>query len=548
VLVVSDDAEWADRVATEALARGLSAEVTNLTAARASTTSAALVDVSTRSSADQEQALVLLEALTAREPPVATLVVADSGSFELRIEVARRGARAFLPKPVSPQQANDALHQLLEPAHQLEASVLAVDDDPQVLAVLAEVLSPVGLQVTTLEDPRRFWTVFERLRPDLLILDLDMPDVDGLDLCRVVRNDPRWRSLPILFLTVERDQAAVDRLFAAGADDYVGKPLGGPELLTRVRNRLERIRLHRLTSDIDPLTGLHNRRAASAQIARLLRLADRHREPLSLALVRLDQFGEINEGYGYHAGDDVLRQFGRWLQRWFRGEDVLARWGGDEFVLAMYGAIREDTIARLNERLAEWQTVRLSAGAGNDAEFTSTFSAGVAQHADDGRDVAALISAAEAALDQAGASARGQVVPAGWTAGDDRTVEACDAVIVEDDESLAALLVQALEGRGLRTRWIADGSAAAAALGGPDPSLRARVLLLDVNLPGMDGLSLLRHLGASGTLHRTRVIMLTLRSSEAETRQALALGAVDHVAKPFSLPILLQRVHRALEP
>jgi DNA-binding response OmpR family regulator len=95
--------------------------------------------------------------------------------------------------------------------------------------------------VTTLADPRRFWETLEASTPDLLILDLDMPTHDGIELCRAVRIDPKWASLPILFLTAHTASISSDRIFAAGADDFVTKPVIDSTLVTRIVNRLERI-------------------------------------------------------------------------------------------------------------------------------------------------------------------------------------------------------------------------------------------------------------------------------------------------------------------
>jgi DNA-binding response OmpR family regulator len=118
--------------------------------------------------------------------------------------------------------------------------------------------------------------------------------------------------------------------------------------------------------------------------------------------------------------------------------------------------------------------------------------------------------------------------------------------MVDDDETLADLLLHAMETRGYRTYWFKDGQDAITMLGGPTPGLRARVILLDVDLPGLDGLSVLRRLAQDDVVRHTRVIMLTVRAAETEILTALELGAFDHVAKPFSLPVLIQRIRRAL--
>jgi DNA-binding response OmpR family regulator len=122
-----------------------------------------------------------------------------------------------------------------------------------------------------------------------------------------------------------------------------------------------------------------------------------------------------------------------------------------------------------------------------------------------------------------------------------------DVVVVDDDEPLVRLLRHALDARGYTTAWLGNGTDAVDALAGQTPPLRGRVVLLDVNLPGLDGISVLRRLAHDGQVANARVIMLTARSSEAEVLETLELGASDHVSKPFSVPVLVQRVKRALE-
>ena len=137
--------------------------------------------------------------------------------------------------------------------------------------------------------------------------------------------------------------------------------------------------------------------------------------------------------------------------------------------------------------------------------------------------------------------------PPGTRPGPGRTIESADVVIVDDDGVLTELLIHALESRGYRCHALQDGQAAIDALSGASPSIKARVVLLDLGLPSVDGLSVLRTLARNGVAQRSRVIMLTARSAEAEVLTDLELGAFDHVAKPFSLSVLMQRVQRALE-
>ncbi|BDI20443.1 hypothetical protein ANSO36C_62450 [Nostoc cf. commune SO-36] len=120
---------------------------------------------------------------------------------------------------------------------------MVVDDDPQIQALLQTLLHPWGLKAIALEDPRQFWETLEAFAPDMLILDVELPYTRGIELCKLVRNDPHWSELPILFLTVHSDAEMVNQVFSVGADDFVSKPIVGPELVTRIVNRLERVKL-----------------------------------------------------------------------------------------------------------------------------------------------------------------------------------------------------------------------------------------------------------------------------------------------------------------
>jgi diguanylate cyclase (GGDEF)-like protein len=460
--------------------------------------------------------------------------------FTDRVEVARRGGRGFVPKTLAPRQIVDQVMQAIERTSAAETTLLAVDDDPALLDAIRALLEPHGLRVSTLADPLRFWQELERVRPDLLLLDLEMPEVGGIELCRVVRNDPRWATTPVVVLTSQRDRETVRAVFAAGADDYLLKPVIGEELVGRIANRLDRLQLHRFLTDRDALTGVHNRRSSTEGLERLLRLARRYEQPLTVAVIDLDRFKDVNDRRGHVAGDTVLRRLGELLSGAFRGEDVVGRWGGEEFVVGMYGMARADALRRLRDLLAALGREEFRGK--DDRPFRVGFSAGVAQHPGDGGEVADLYRAADAALYRAKAAGRGRVMAAGEEAGAE-----LDVLLVEDDDALADLVLDGLGQRGYRVRRIGDGAEAAAALAGAEPSLDPRIVLLDLELPGLDGFEVLRRLVADGALGRLRVIVLTGRAAEQDQLRSLELGAYDYVTKPLSVPVLMHKVALALE-
>ncbi len=121
----------------------------------------------------------------------------------------------------------------------LDAKILAIDDDLAILYRLDVVLSPWGLQVIPVIDRGNFWEQLKQTTPDLLILDIEMPECSGIELCQAVRNDPHWGNLPILFITAASSPTSILQAFAAGGDDYIHKPILEPELIARVLNQLE---------------------------------------------------------------------------------------------------------------------------------------------------------------------------------------------------------------------------------------------------------------------------------------------------------------------
>jgi diguanylate cyclase (GGDEF)-like protein len=547
LLVVDDDAEFGERVAMEGAGRGMQVRaVRDLAAARAALARAQpTVVLLDPAAGDAAGARDLLGELAAAAPPVPVLVLSARDGFADRLAMSRAGVRGYLRKPLPPVRAVDAVEAMLAGARPPASTVLAVDDDPTVLEAVRAVLEPRGVTVHTLTEPLEVWERLEAVSPDVLLLDLDMPEVTGMEVCRVVRGDPRWSALPVIFLTQHTDPGTVERVFASGADDYVPKPFVGAELATRIANRMDRVRLQRSLAETDPLTGVANRRGSEEVLQRLIRLAAAQRTPFALAVVDLDRFKEVNDRHGHAAGDEVLVRVARLLQKRVSAEDVVARWGGEEFVLGIFGLDRQGGVQRLTEAL---ELLRGEAFAGRGGErFRVTFSGGVAEAPGDGTDLASLYRAADAALYSAKEQGRDRILPTGWTSHRPDGPRMVDVAVVEDEAAIARLLLHALETHGHSHAWCQDGNAALRALVGPSPEMQARVVILDVDLPGVDGFGVLRAMEAAGVLERTRVIMLTVRSQEDEVLRALGAGAYDHVAKPFSVAVLLERVRRALE-
>lgn len=250
LLVVDCDREIATALKSQAANLGMGVESAfTVSAARQAiartTPDLILLDIAcpeTSTSPGEKAGLRWLQEVAHEFPTLPILVFTALDNLADRVAVSRCGGRGFLLKPATPDQILKAIAQVLPPKDTPEAKVLIVDDDPAALAVMKELLQPWGLEVTTLDNPEKFWEILTAVAPDLLILDLEMPKFNGIDLCQVVRQDPNWGDLPILVVTAHTDAQSLRQVFAVGADDFIGKPIVGPELVTRITSRIERDR------------------------------------------------------------------------------------------------------------------------------------------------------------------------------------------------------------------------------------------------------------------------------------------------------------------
>ena len=547
VLLVALDSVASERITSEAEARGLRAILAESVA-----TAKELVGNERVAAAvarlnggnDNSDLLDFIRELEAGEPCVPTLVLTSGVDFEDRIEIARHGATRFMEHGTTPRGVVDALMALLRHGHAGSAKVLVVDHDADILRALHALLPAHDLEVVGLDDPRRFWDVLQKVRPDLLIVESDLPHINGAELCRVVRNDREWCELPVVFLAGRTDAESIGNAFAAGCDDYIGKTLIGPGLVLRLESRLQRIQLHRTRAGIEAVTGVYDRGRSVELIDRLLRLARRKSDPYCLALLEVNRFAELKETNGYEAAGHVLREVARLLAKSFRAEDVIGRWSraGQDFTVGMYGSNKQQAAAKLSQVFATLRQCEFSANDGR--KFHITMTGGVAQYPADGETVEALRQAAAAALTHA-KPGDATVMQAGTRLPGSGSL-LVDVALVDDDEALVGLLRHSLESRGLSVATFPDGESAVEAMTGDVPRVCATVILLDVDLPALNGLHVLRRFNKAGLTRVASVVMLTARSGEEDVLTALDLGAKDHISKPFSVPVLVHKVESAL--
>ena len=220
--------------------------------------------------------------------------------------------------------------------------VLLADDSPTIRAVMGGELDRLGHDVLSATDGHEALAVLRTQRPDVALLDIEMPGLDGLGVLRAMRAEEELANIPVVFLTGRVSAEDVSRGLREGAHDYLRKPVEPSELAARLHVALRTARLEaelrernealRRLACTDHLTGLYNRRVVTEELARHVSLARRHERALSAALLDIDHFKAINDTHGHETGDAALVGIARRVAGRLRTDDLVGRWGGEEFL------------------------------------------------------------------------------------------------------------------------------------------------------------------------------------------------------------------------
>lgn len=288
--------------------------------------------------------------------------------------------------------------------------VLIVDDDPDILSLLTKWLEIAGYPVVQACDGKRAMEAIQTQSPKIVITDWEMPEMDGLQLCRWLRQQELPNYIYTLFLTVRGSSADMIQGLEAGADDFLKKPVDREELLARLRASERVLDLERrltLLARTDPLTGINSRRAFMERCSQEVSRSLRHRCPLSCVILDLDFFKRINDTHGHPVGDEALRRTAALLSSQIRSSDIVGRYGGEEFCVLL--AETAEAGAHLWAERFRTQLSKLEIRT-NGAPISVTASFGVAQCMEDTGSAEDLIDNADQALLVAKRSGRDRVV------------------------------------------------------------------------------------------------------------------------------------------
>lgn len=338
------------------------------------------------------------------EYPVIVTTVQDD--FEARLAAIRAGCDAFLSKPVNVTEMVQLLDASTNQEDDEPPRVLMIDDDPDITQFVSIVLQSVGMISEGLSDPTLVLEKLEEFSPELVLIDLWMPQCSGKEIAAIIRQQPKFSSLPIVFLSGETDKDVQMEAMDTGGDDFIIKPVNPKHLISAVRSRVERFRGLRDQMVRDSMTGLFNHATTRQMLETELERARRSGSSLSFAMLDIDHFKSVNDTYGHGVGDVVIKTLSRILTSRLRRIDVVGRLGGEEF-----GVILGDTPAgRAIEVMENIRTTfENSPQHAEDKEFKVTLSCGIAEFpAFDS--ATALSEAADQALYEAKNGGRNKVV------------------------------------------------------------------------------------------------------------------------------------------
>jgi len=425
----------------------------------------------------------------------------------------------LLDPSTDPREVIQAAESMAAHTGMAGATMLVVDDDPAMLEVLRAIGESEGMFVRTTANAEGLIELLVEHRPAMLLLDAQLPGVDGVTATRRVRADRRFAELPIVIVSASLDADVRAAAFGAGADDFQSKPVVASELTRRIARLLEVRRQRQVVRGIHPATSLWLPERTMRSFDDALTASAQEGRVMSLAIVRP------------LSAPDGLQRSAHWHRECAILSAALGADGG------RCGFVDETALGVLMPMDATGVIARLEPFAEAAEREEIAWRAGVVEQrpgADPGaRTLVHLAEEAwQAARDSGSLMHRWDTTDAGI---------APDVVVVEDDPALADLVGYALSNRGLTHQLFRTGPDALAGLLALRVRGRRPVVLMDVDLPGLDGFSLFERIRVErpGVF---RVVFISVHASEGDQLRALRAGALDYIPKPVSLRVLMAKI------
>lgn len=483
---------------------------------------------------------LLMEQLESRPPK-------DWTTTELRGFLLELITMSYEYHPGPELLLDDSLHEAeAKNRYENQPLVLILDDDVTLLMFLKEELEKRNWSVIATVHPHKALDYFHDMQPDCLIVDIYIPETDGFQVMKTLSEKIKKQYVPTTVISIDCERETRLTAFRMGADDVMCKPLDVEELAVRLERQLRRKQWIDRMLFVDELTGAFNRNSLTDTYERLLSDAQRTNARFSLAFMDIDHFKRVNDTYGHLIGDEVLTGFASFIQSQARKNDILIRYGGEEFVLLMPRTNMQAGKLVLERLLDGFCAFSFDAPSG---PFSLSFSAGVVEVDDPQKPLPYWLEAADTALYAAKKQGRRRIEAAVHAAQEPAKVK-LKVAIIDDDAMIRTMLGECVKNcfdswSHAEIRAFRDGEAFFSDdwYKGPESYL----VILDGIMPRMDGLEVLQKIRALPHSERYTVIMLTGRKEEQDIVRALQLGADDYMTKPFSTRELEARIRRLVK-
>lgn len=289
-------------------------------------------------------------------------------------------------------------------------TILVVDDEKINLGIAIGLLGDTYNIMVALNADKAF-TIIEKKEIDLILLDILMPNLNGFEICHLLKSKSQTKDIPVIFITAKTDEDSIEKAYEEGGIDYISKPFKPKELLAKIKRELKLQALQKelaLLASTDSMTKLYNRRYFSKISAHIFDLAQRNKQNLSIITIDIDKFKNINDTYGHSIGDDVIIALANQLISQQRKSDICCRFGGEEFLILLPNTPLEGAKNVAMKLKNDVQNMRVSLNPEKTISFT--ISLGVTQiNVEETNGIESALKRADNALYEAKTNGRNKV-------------------------------------------------------------------------------------------------------------------------------------------
>ncbi|MCT6700879.1 diguanylate cyclase [Rheinheimera sp. 4Y26] len=325
---------------------------------------------------ETESGLSFVERMQQQLPEQLPLfVISGHDHFDFYLKAVRCGALGYFVKPINAQALEARLQRLLAGRQRDAFRVLIVDDDQLLAKHYALVLETAGLRAEILNDPADIFAGLRKFHPDVILLDVNMPQCTGPELAQLIRLQDEWLGVPIIYLSSETDSERQLAVLIKAGDDFLTKPISDNALVVAIFARAQRARQLAEVMTKDSLTGLLQHAHIKERLATELERSDRAQQQVSVVMLDIDHFKKVNDNYGHLTGDQVITSLANLLKQQLRKTDMIGRYGGEEFLLVLPDCPVEKAFSVIDKLRESFAGFPFSF---DNHTFYCTFSAGIA--------------------------------------------------------------------------------------------------------------------------------------------------------------------------